>query len=317
MTVVRQPSVDDVGERPPAHGDGPLRADPRPGGRQVADPRRDVGAGPPEIVIEARSDWRLVDWRELREHRDLLRYLIRREVRGRYAQSALGFGWTFVQPVVTTLVFAVVFGRLAGVRSDGRPYVLFAFCGLVLWTYHSGALLAAVNSLTQNATMLDKVYFPRLILPLSAVAAKLIDLAVTGVLLAAMMAWYGVVPGPAVVLLPALLALMVLATLGAGLWLGALAVQYRDVAYGLGFAVQVLMYLSPVIYPASLIPTRYRTLYGLNPMAGVIEGTRAALLGVPPVPWDLILPGAATTALLLVSGLLYFHRRERIFADVI
>src|SRR5207244_1608177 len=149
--------------------------------------------------------------------------------------------------------FTVVFSRLAGVRSDGAPYGLFAFSGLILWTYFAGAMGSAANSVVQNAALLDKVYFPRLILPLAAVAAKLVDLAVTGVLLAAMMAWYGVVPRPAaVVLLPALVTLMTLAALGAGLWLGALGVQYRDVAYGLSFAIQILMYLSPVIYPASL-----------------------------------------------------------------
>jgi lipopolysaccharide transport system permease protein len=307
---------EDVDDRIPANGDAMPRGDPPAGDRRPSG-RPGGGARPPEIVIEPRSGWQLVDWRELRDYRDLLRYLIRREVRGRYAQSALGLGWTFIQPVATAVVFTVVFGRLAGVSSDGTPYGLFAFCGLVLWTYFSGALLAAVNSLTQNSALIDKVYFPRLILPLSAVVAKLVDLAITGVLLMAMMAWYEVIPGPAVVLLPALLAIMVLATLGAGLWLGALAVQYRDVAYGLGFAVQILMYVSPVIYPASLIPGRYRPLYGLNPMAGVIEGTRAALFGRTPLPWDLILPGGATTILLLVIGSLYFRRRERIFADVI
>jgi len=309
---VRTPIVDGAGNGILTNGE----AAPPPGGRR---PSEHPGgeAGPPEIVIEPRSGWRLVDWRELRDARDLLRYLIRREVRGRYAQSALGFGWTFVQPVATALVFTVVFGRLAGVRADGGvPYGLFAFSGLVLWTYFAGALMSAVNSLTQNAAMLDKVYFPRLILPLAAVAAKLVDLAIAGLLLGAVMAWSGVMPGPAILLLPALLAVMVLAALGAGLWLGALAVQYRDVAYGLNFAVQVLMYLSPVIYPAGLIPARYRLLYGLNPMAGVIEGCRSALLGTPPLPWDLILPGAATTALMLVTGLLYFRRRERVFADV-
>jgi lipopolysaccharide transport system permease protein len=296
-------------------GDGDHRADPPIGGRRGPD-RHDVGAGFPEIIIEARPGWQLVDWRELYDHRDLLRYLTRREIRARYAQSVLGLGWAIIQPVASALVFTVVFGRLAGVGSDGLPYGLFAFCGLILWTFFSGALASAAGSLIHNAAMLDKVYFPRLVLPLSAVAAKLVDLVVNAALLAALMAWYGVAPGPAVVWLPVLLAVMLLAALGMGLWLGALAVQYRDVAHGLGFAIQILMYLSPVIYPASLVPNRFRWLYGLNPMAGVIEGTRAALLGSPAMPWDLILVGGPVAVALAVTGTLVFRRRERLFADV-
>ena len=225
-------------------------------------------------------------------------------------------GWAVIQPVATTVVFTVIFGRLAKIDSDGLPYALFAFCGMVPWTFFANALNEGVTSLVKNTEMISKVYFPRLVLPLSAIAAKLVDLTIASVLLAGMMAAYGVVPGPGVVVLPLLFAIMLLSGVGLSLWLGALAVQYRDVAYGLNFAVQILMYLTPVVYPASLIPDKFRWIYGLNPMAGVIEGLRSALLGSPAMPWDLIAVGSATAAALAVTGMLYFRRMERLFADV-
>jgi lipopolysaccharide transport system permease protein len=271
---------------------------------------------PDEVVIEPRSGWRLIDFRELRGYRDLIYYLTLRAIKARYAQSALGLGWAIVQPITTVLVFTLVFGRVARIGSDGHPYMLFAFCGLVPWNFFSHALSAAATSLTGNAQMLSKIYFPRLILPLTAVTTRLVDLAITLVMLAVMMPCFGYAPRPeAAVLLPLAIVVAMAAALGVGLWLSALAVQYRDVSYGLGFLIQIAMYLSPVIYSISRVPPRYWLTYSINPMAGVIAAFRAGLLG-DPMHWDAFLVGSAVTAVLLVTGALYFRRRERVFADV-
>jgi lipopolysaccharide transport system permease protein len=278
-----------------------------------------------KVVIEPRSGWRLIDWKEFGEYRDLFRFLIWRNIKIQYAQSALGIGWAIVQPLFSAAIFTVVFGRLARVESDGVPYPLFAFTALVPWTYFSNALLEGTNSLVGNTVMLAKVYFPRLMLPLSAVCAKLVDFGVSLTMLAGLMAYYGVVPGRDILLLPALVALMILTAAGLSTWLTALAIQYRDIKYAMTFVVQVLMYCTPVVYPASLIPETYtrggyvyypRLLYALNPMVGVIEGMRSTLLHATPIPWALIGIGSISAALIAASGCLYFRRKERLFADV-
>jgi lipopolysaccharide transport system permease protein len=214
------------------------------------------------------------------------------------------------------LVFTVVFGRLAKVSADGAPYALFSFAGLVPWTYFANALSDSTGSLITNAGMLNKVYFPRLILPLSAVAAKLVDFFIALIVLIALMAVYGVAPTRAVIAIPLLLLIMVLAAAGAGMWLTALAIQYRDINYAMNFFVQLLMYAAPVVYPASLVPARFRLAYAINPMVGVIEGFRSALLGTRAFPWSMVGVGAATAVFIVISGALYFRRKERIFADV-
>jgi lipopolysaccharide transport system permease protein len=268
-------------------------------------------------VIEARLGWRAVDFRELYRHRDLFIFWTLRTLKARHAQSALGIAWAVIQPVVNTVIFTVVFGRLVGVASDGAPYPLFALVGMVVWTFFSNSLREGVESLTRYTNMLSKIYFPRLILPLSAVLGKLLDLAIGFLLLIPAMIWYGVVPrSEAIVVLPVLIVILVMAALGVTLWLSALAVQFRDVAHALVFALQAIMYVSPVVYSDSIVPGRFRLLYGLNPVAGVIAGSRAVLLGNGPMPWDLLLPGALSTAVLAVSGLYYFRSRERLFADV-
>ena len=271
-----------------------------------------------DVVLESRPGWRAVDLEELYKRRDLLAYWTWRNIKGRHAQSALGLGWAVIQPVVSTVIFTVVFGNLVGIRSDGVPYPVFALCGMVMWTYFSSALREAVDSLTGNTAMLTKIYFPRLILPLSSILGKLVDLSVVFLLLIPMMLWYGVVPRiEVIVVVPSLILILILTTLGLALWLSALAVQYRDVSHGLGFAIQALMYMSPVVYSHHIVPERFRIIYGLNPVAGVIGGMRAVVLGTGPLPWDLILPGAAIALVLAVSGLYYFRSRERIFADVV
>jgi lipopolysaccharide transport system permease protein len=271
-----------------------------------------------DLILESRPGWRAVDFEELYKNRDLLVYWTWRNIKGRHAQSALGLGWAFIQPVVSTVIFTVVFGILMRVESDGVPYPLFALCGMVVWTYFSGALREAVDSLAGSTPMLTKIYFPRLILPLSSVLGKLVDLTVVFMLMIPLTLWYGVIPRiEAMVVVPALILILILTTLGLGLWLSALAVQYRDVSHGLGFGIQAIMYMSPVIYSDHIVPDRFRIIYGLNPVAGVIAGMRAVMLGTGPLPWELIVPGAMIALLLAVSGLYYFRSRERIFADVV
>jgi lipopolysaccharide transport system permease protein len=276
----------------------------------------DRAADVPVTVIEPRSGWRLVDWRELLTYRDLFRFLVWREVKVRYAQSAIGIGWAVIQPVFSMIVFTIVFGKLANVSSDGAPYALFALAALVPWTYFSNALVDGANCLVGNANMLSKVYFPRMLMPLSAVAAKLVDFAIAMVLLFALMAWYRQPPNWGILCLPLLILLMILTAAGLGMWLTALAVQYRDVKHAMNFVVQILMYGAPVVYPASLVPERYQLLYALNPMVAVIEGFRAALLGTRPMPWSFMAVGTISATVIAFTGLLYFRRKERLFADV-
>ncbi len=228
----------------------------------------------PITIIEPKSGWRLVDWRELLDYRDLFLFLVWRDVKVQYAQSTLGIGWAVIQPLFSMIVFTIVFGRLAGVSSDGAPYAVFSFAALVPWTYFANAVTQGANSLVSNTNMLTKVYFPRLVLPLSSVLAKLVDFGIGMILLFVLMAWYGVVPTWGVLALPVLVLLMILTAAGLGMWMTALAVQYRDVKYGLNFAVQLLMYAAPVVYPASLIPEKWQLAYAINPMVGVIEGFR-------------------------------------------
>lgn len=276
-------------------------------------------------IIQPRTGWRLVDWKELCQYRDLYFFLVWRSIKVRYAQSAIGIGWAVIQPVFSMLVFSLVFGKLAKIDSDGAPYAVFSFAALVPWTYFANALTDGTASLVSNASMISKVYFPRLILPLAAVAAKLVDFSIAMLVLAGLMAWYRIVPTAGVLLLPALVLLMILTAAGLGAWLTALAVQYRDVQHAMGFVVQLLMYAAPVVYPASLIPERYellgrtinpQLLYAINPMVGVIEGFRATLLGTRPIPWDFLAIGTTTALAVAVTGLLYFRRREHLFADV-
>lgn len=267
-------------------------------------------------VIERRSGWQLLDWKELHAYRDLFRFLVWRQVKVRYAQSAIGIGWAVIQPVFSMLLFTVVFGNLAKVSSDGVPYALFSFAALVPWTYFSNALTDGVNSLVSEANMLRKVYFPRILMPLSAVAAKLVDFVIAMICLALLMIVYQHAPPWQIVFLPLLIVMMAATAAAVSIWLTALAVQYRDVKHAMTFVVQLAMYASPVVYPTSLIPDRYRLLYAANPMVGVIEGFRAGLLGTQPMPWDLIAVGASVTAVLMLTGLAFFRSKERIFADV-
>ncbi len=270
----------------------------------------------PLVVVEPRRGWRLIDWRELAGYSDLFAFLTWRNIKVRFAQSAIGVGWAVIQPLASMLVYTIVFGKLVGVESEGAPYAVFAFTALVPWTYFSNALTQATSSLTRNANILSKVYFPRLIIPLSEVAARLVDFAIAFVLLIGLLLAFGLVPNWNALALPLLIVIMTASAAGLGLWLTALAIQYRDVNHAANFFVRLLIYAAPVIYPVTLVPEHLRLIYALNPMVGVIEGFRAGLLGTRPMPWDYIALGATVAAILAVAGLFYFNRKEHVFADV-
>jgi len=268
------------------------------------------------VVIEPQSGWRFLNLKELREYRDLFYFLVWKNIKVRYAQSVLGVGWAIIQPVFSMIVFTIVFGNLAQVGSDGAPYALFSFVALVPWTYFSNSLSDTTGSLITNRNMLTKIYFPRLIFPMTSILSKLVDFSISMCVLFILMIWFSASPTIGVVVIPYLIILMMLTAVGLGMWLSALAVQFRDIKYSMHFGVQLLMYLAPVVYPASLIPAEYRLLYGINPMVGVIEGFRSALIGTNPMPWDFIIVGTIAAILIFLSGAMYFKRMERIFADV-
>lgn len=268
------------------------------------------------VVIEPKPGWRLIDFSELYHYRDMLRFLTWRSIKVLYAQSAIGIGWAILQPLFSMLIFTVVFGWFAKMETQGVPYSLFSLAALVPWTYFSNAVLEAGNSLVSQAQMVSKVYFPRVILPLSGVLAKLVDFGIAFLMLVGMMVLYGVVPTWNILALPILVGIMLMSSLGIGTWLTAMAIQYRDVKHALNFIIQLFMYASPVIYSTSIIPAKWHYIYALNPMVGVIEGFRAALLGTGPMPWGLILIGSMSAVFFLFTGLMYFRRQERLFADV-
>lgn len=267
-------------------------------------------------VIDAAERWWLVDWRELWHYRDLFRFLVWRDIKIRYAQSILGIGWAIIQPLFSMVVFTIIFGRFVQVDSEGVPYAIFSYAALVPWSYFSSALTGASESLVNQVELLTKVYFPRVVIPIAPVLGKLIDFAISILILFGMMAWFGIAPTWWALFTPVLILLMMVTAAGMGLWLTALAIQYRDIKYGLNFFVQLLMYAAPVVYPTSIIPERFQLIYAINPMVGVIEGFRSALLGTNLMPWDLLAVGTATALLIFFSGAVYFRRMERIFADV-
>ena len=272
------------------------------------------------IVIEPARGRQVVNWRELREYRDLFYFLIDRDIKVLYKQTVLGFGWAILRPLLSMVIFTIIFGGLARVDSDGQPYALFSYAALVPWLYFSTALTASALSLVNNTDMLTKVYFPRLIFPLTPIFSKLVDFVISFVIIFALMAWFRVAPTARLLYVPLLVALMMLATAGVGLWLAAMSVQYRDVKHAMPFLTQILMYAAPVVWSSALIGQRFgpsgRLLFGLYPMVGIIEGFRVALLGTGPMPWDMLAVGTASAAVIFISGLFYFRRMEVTFADV-
>lgn len=258
-----------------------------------------------------------VGLRELWEYRELLYFLIWRDVKVRYKQTALGAAWAVLQPLLTMLVFSLFFGRLAKLPSDGVPYPIFAFAALVPWTFFANGLTQGANSLVGSANLIKKVYFPRLAVPAATTLAGLVDLTIAFGVLLAMMAYYGIAPTPNFVWLPAFVLLALATALGVSFWLSALNVQYRDVRYVVPFLTQFWLFATPIAYPSSLLHEPWRTVYGLNPMVGVVEGVRWALLGVNGAPGASIMVSVAAAIALLASGALYFRRMERRFADVV
>lgn len=268
-------------------------------------------------VYEPTRGWLSLNLREVWHYRELLVFLTWRDIKVRYAQAALGAAWAILQPLLTMVIFSVIFGQLAQLPSDGIPYPVFSYVALLPWQLFAGALQRAGTSLVGNSNLLTKVYFPRLIIPISAVAAGLVDFAIAFVVLFGLMLFYHIQLTWAVLVLPFLILLALLTALAVGVWLSALNVQYRDVQHMIPFIVQAWMYASPVAYSVGLIPSgKWRILYGLNPMAGVIQGFRWALLGAPP-PDELMVASVVIVGLLLTSGLYYFKRMEKTFADVV
>jgi lipopolysaccharide transport system permease protein len=270
-------------------------------------------------IIEPKRGWQLLNLGELAHYRDLFRFLVWRDIKARYAQTVLGLGWAVLHPVIHMLVFTIIFGSLLQVESDGAPYALFSFAALVPWAYFSGALSASANSLVGNRSLLTKVYFPRLLLPLAPVIAKLIDLAIASAVLLILIAatpGTALIPNAAWLALPVALLVTMLTIAGLGMWLSALAVRYRDVRFALTYALQIMLYAAPVVWPVSRIPEQWQLVYGLYPLAGVIETVRAALLQTQPTPWPLLAIGAASASLICLTGALYFRRMERYFADI-
>jgi lipopolysaccharide transport system permease protein len=274
-------------------------------------------AEPPVTRIRPSGGWRSLGLRELWAYRELLWFLVWRDVKVRYKQTLLGAGWAILQPVAAMVVFSLFFGRLAGVPSDGLPYPIFSFAALVPWTFFSQGLTQSANSVVGSQSLITKVYFPRLAIPIAAVLSGLVDFALAFAVLLAMMLAYGIAPGPEILALPLLLLLALVTALGAGLWLSALNVQYRDVRYAVPFLMQLWLFVTPIAYPSSLLTEPWRTIYGLNPMAGVVEGFRWALLGAIEAPGPMLGASALAALALLASGAAYFRRMEQSFADVI
>ena len=270
-----------------------------------------------QTIIEQTKGWQLINFRELFRYKDLFYFLVWKEIKVLYKQTVLGLAWAIIRPLLTMIIFSIVFGRLAGIPSDGAPYSIFAFVALIPWTYFSTAMTSSSNSLVGNANLLTKVYFPRLIIPMTPVLSGLVDFGIAFLMLGVMMAWFRIMPSWNILFLPLLIFLTLCSASGIGMWLSALAIQYRDVKFAVPFLAQVLLYAAPVAWPVSLIPSNYRFVYGLYPIAGVIEGFRSALLGTNPMPWDLIASGSLSTTILLLSGALYFRRMERVFADIV
>jgi lipopolysaccharide transport system permease protein len=266
--------------------------------------------------IQASHGWAPLNFREIWTFRDLLWILARRDVKLRYAQTALGVVWVVLQPLVASLIFAVIFGRLANMPSDGRPYLVFVFTGMIPWTLFSGAVQRAGNSLVSEAQLLSKVYFPRVILPVSSVLAVVLDAVIAIAALAVLLVGYAIAPSWTLLVGPFVLVLAVVSAVGASLWLSALSVRYRDFIHAIPFLLQVWLYASPLVYSIDLVPPRWRALYSLNPMVGAIEGFRWAVLGGSAFPGLSITIGATVAMSLLVTGALFFRRVERSFADV-
>jgi lipopolysaccharide transport system permease protein len=271
----------------------------------------------PIVRIEPRRGWLALDLRELWAYRELMYFFVWRDIKVRYKQTVIGAAWAVLQPVLTMLVFSLFFGKLAKIPSQGLPYPIFYYSALLPWMYFATAMQGATSIVVDNQRVITKIYFPRVVLPIASVLSGLLDFGISFCVFVIMMVYYGMMPSAAVLWLPVFLLLAVLTALGVGLWLSALNALYRDVRYVVPFLVQFWMFASPVAYPSSLVPAKWRWLYGLNPMAGVIEGFRWALTGHGEAPGPLLAASSAAVILLVLSGLLYYHAVEGTMADVV
>ncbi len=271
----------------------------------------------PTFVIRPSHGWVSLRLSALWEYRELLYFLTWRDIKVRYKQTVIGAAWAIIQPFFTMVVFTLFFGKLAKVPSEGVPYPIFSYTALLPWTFFAQAMNQSANSLVGSANLLTKVYFPRLVIPLSATLAPLVDFAIAFIVLVGMMFFYQIYPTAAVVWLPAFMLLAFGSSLGVGLWFSAMNVQYRDIRYVIPFLTQLWLFATPVIYPSSLLHGPWRTILGLNPMTGVVEGFRWALLGVGDAPGEMIWASVAVSLLLVVTGSIYFNRMEKTFADVV
>jgi lipopolysaccharide transport system permease protein len=283
----------------------------------VQAPEGDAERGIPTLIIRPSRGWAALDLADLWHYRELVYFLTWRDIQVRYKQTVLGAAWAVIQPFFTMIVFSIFFGWLAKIPSDGLPYPIFAYCALLPWQLFAHSLTQSSNSLVANQHLITKVYFPRLVIPVSTVLAGLLDFLIAFVLLIGMMIYYGMAPTAVAWTVPLFVLLAIGTALGVGLWLSALNVQYRDVRYAIPFLTQLWLFATPIAYPSSLIPPQWRAFYGLNPMAGVVEGFRWALLGTGNPPGRLLLVSVAVTLIVLLSGLYYFRRMERTFADTV
>lgn len=270
----------------------------------------------PELIIEPGKSERQY-WRDLWRYRELLYFLAWRDILVRYKQTVIGVAWAVIRPMLTMLVLTFIFGKLAKMDSGGVPYPILVFCGMLPWQFFANAFTESGNSLVSNAGMISKVYFPRLVVPISSVITSFVDFLISAVLMALMMVYYGYAPGISILVLPVFIILAFATAFGAGLWVSALMVRYRDFRFILPFVVQFGLYISPVGFSSNVVPHEWRWLYSLNPMVGVIDGFRWAILGEQNLYWPGFGISAAGVALVIVSGIWYFRRTERTFADVI
>ena len=270
----------------------------------------------PVVVIEPSRYWVALDLRSLWAYRELLYFLTWRDVKVRYKQTLLGAAWAIIQPLFTMIIFSLLFGRLAGIKSDDIPYPMFAYAGLLPWTFFSNAVTASGNSLVGSSTLITKIYFPRIIIPAAAVAAGLVDLLLAFVVLVPLMFYYGVSVTPRLLFLPLMVILITFLALAVGMWMSALNVKYRDIRYALPFVIQLWMFVSPIIYPSSMLGGKLRIVLTLNPLTGIIENFRASLLDRP-MKWSSLAISAAITLVLFVYSAYSFKRMERTFADLV
>ncbi len=267
-------------------------------------------------VIKPKSGWQLIDFKELVKYRDLFYFMVWREIKVMYAQTIMGFSWALLQPLIQIVIFSVIFGKVAKLSTDGIPYFLFSTIAIIPWTYMSQAMMSSSQSLISNQNVLGKIYMPRLIFPLTYVLSKLVDFGISIIIIVATAVYYNVVPALNILLLPIFIILMMIIPASIGMWLSALAIRFRDVKFAMPFIIRMLIYSAPIVYSASAIPEKYRFIYSLNPIVGVIEGFRACILGLP-IPWMYVWPGMIVSFILLLTGALYFKKMEYVFVDVI